>query len=165
MYYRSGPGLAYGAELFDTATGTFTRAGQLSPPGSDLSTAITSKHVYWLVQEDHDSAPLAVRRADLDGANVVDLSPGNGPEALWADGLAASEDAVTVSARTAADPADPSPDKLRQFPTDGTRRQVSCNPGEQAGVATPGGRQVIWVDHTSGTPQLVTRPQTVERRQ
>ncbi|KAA6212251.1 hypothetical protein CP973_22685 [Streptomyces albofaciens JCM 4342] len=155
MYYRTEPGgpLIYGTEVFDTTTGTFTMMGQLSRPTSYRPTAITGKHVYWLVQEERDSRETAVRRADLDGTNVVDLSPGSGPEALQADALAASEEALNVSAQG----------KLWQFSLDGTKHHVSCAAGGQTGVATPGGRQVIWVDSTSGTPQLVTRTRPVER--
>ncbi|MGI5335882.1 hypothetical protein ACQEVS_00040 [Streptomyces sp. CA-181903] len=153
MYYRTEPEapLTYGTEVFDTTTGTFTMMGQLSRPTSYRSTAITSRHVYWLVQEDRDRGETAVRRADLDGTNVVDLSPGTGPDALQADNLAASDEALNVSAQG----------KLWQFSLDGTKQRVSCDPGEQTGVASPGGRQVIWVENTTGTPQLVTRTHPV----
>lgn len=100
-----------------------------------------------------------MRRANLDGTGVVDISPGEGPDALRGTDLFATEDAVTVAAWT--------PDteyrnetlpKLWQFTPDGRREgRVSCNRGEQSHGDSPGGRQVIWTDGTTGSTDLVTR--------
>ncbi|GGP43369.1 M4 family metallopeptidase [Streptomyces abikoensis] len=146
-------------KLLDIATGKVTVLPQIGTPHGLGRTAITSKHVFWLVEDVKDSARTAVRRVGLDGTGVVDISPGQGEDALYGVGLTASEDAVTVTART--------PDsalrndtlsRLWQFSTDGSRKgRVSCDRGEQLGAAAAGGTQVVWIDATTGYPDLVTR--------
>ncbi|MEU1827499.1 M4 family metallopeptidase [Streptomyces abikoensis] len=147
-------------KLLDIATGKVTVLPQIGTPSGLGQTAITSKHVFWLVKDVKDSDRTAVRRVGLDGTRVVDISPGQGEDALYGVGLTASEDAVTVTART--------PDsalrsetlsKLWQFSTDGSRKgRVSCDRGEQLGAAAAGGTRVVWIDATTGYPDLVTRP-------
>ncbi|MFH8346379.1 hypothetical protein [Streptomyces sp. NPDC018045] len=105
------------------------------------------------VQRDQD-VPYA---ADRHGGRRA--GGGTCPDALRASELAATDEAVTVAAST--------PDtvyrnetlsKLWQFSPDGSRRsRVSCNRGEQAWPAMPGGRQVVWLDGTTGYTDLVTR--------
>ncbi|MFF4160118.1 M4 family metallopeptidase [Streptomyces sp. NPDC001678] len=146
-------------KVLDIATGKVTVLPQIGTPYDLGRTAITSKHVFWLVRDAKDSARTAVRRAGLDGTGVVDISPGQGENALYGVGLTASEDAVTVTAGT--------PDtvfrnetlsKLWQLSTDGSRRgRVSCGRGEQLGAAAAAGAQVVWIDATTGYPDLVTR--------
>ncbi|MFD7662755.1 M4 family metallopeptidase [Streptomyces sp. NPDC059788] len=162
---RDDTGRVFGVETLDLKTGKRTRMGQLGTPTRLGPTAITGKHVFWLVPADDDSGRTALRRADLDGTGVTDLSPGEGPDALIGSDLVATDAAVTVAAAT--------PDtvyrnetlsKLWQFPADGGQRgRVSCNRGEQAWPATPGGRQVVWVDGTTGYTDLVTRTRPAGR--
>ncbi|MFI2238291.1 M4 family metallopeptidase [Streptomyces chrestomyceticus] len=162
---RDGPTRTYGVETLDLKTGKHTTMGQLGAPARVGPTAITGKHVFWLVPTDDESGLTALRRAALDGTGVTDLSPGEGPDALRASQLVATDEAVTIAAST--------PDtvyrnetlpKLWQFPADGSRRdRVSCNRGEQAWPAMPGGRQVVWVDGTAGYTDLVTRTRPAGR--
>ncbi|MEV0262428.1 M4 family metallopeptidase [Streptomyces sp. NPDC050617] len=150
---------AFGAEVFDVATGRRTATGRLGAPLDAGRTAINGSYVYWLVHEDPDSGLTALRRADLDGTHVVDLSPGDGPGALRIGDLTATDDAVTVTTpTTAADRGNEATGKLWQFSADGRRKdRVSCDRGEQMWAAAPGGRQVVWIDSTTGTSRLVTR--------
>ncbi|WP_229353674.1 M4 family metallopeptidase [Streptomyces sp. UNOB3_S3] len=146
-------------KVLDIGTGKVTVLPQIGTPRVLGRTAITSKHVFWLVKDVRDSDRTAVRRAGLDGTGVVDISPGQGDGALYGVGLTASEDAVTVTART--------PDtalrnetlsKLWQFSADGSRKgRVSCDRGEQLGAAADTGARVVWIDATTGYPDLVTR--------
>ncbi|OKH99094.1 metalloprotease [Streptomyces sp. CB02923] len=162
---RDGPTRIYGVETLDLKTGKRTQMGQLGTPARIGQTAITGKHVFWLVPTDDDSGRTALRRAGLDGTAVTDLSPGDGPDALRASELVGTDEAVTVTAST--------PDtvyrnetlsKLWQFSADsGQRSRVSCNRGEQAWPAMPGGRQVVWVDGTAGYTDLVTRTRPAGR--
>ncbi|MGW1073046.1 M4 family metallopeptidase [Streptomyces sp. NPDC002537] len=156
--HRGPTGWRWDVEIVDVATGERTRVRQ--PDAPDIRhTAITGTYVYWLADHDWADGPTSVRRANLDGTGLVDLSPGTGKDALRGVGLTASDDAVTVAART--------PDtqvrnetlgKLWQFSPDGSRKgRVSCNRGEQLAPAAAGGRQVVWIDATTGSTDLVTR--------
>ncbi|KPC79718.1 hypothetical protein ADL35_19660, partial [Streptomyces sp. NRRL WC-3753] len=54
--------------------------------------------------------------------------------------------------------------KLWQCSADGKQRgRVSCNRGQQGWPAMPGGRQVVWVDGTTGYTDLVTRTRPAGR--
>ncbi|MBB5120862.1 metalloprotease [Streptomyces eurocidicus] len=160
--YTRPTGFTYAVEVRDIATGATTVMPQLGKPINVGPTAITGKHVYWLADEVEDQGQRAVRRANLDGSGVVDLSKERGPDALYATDLTASDEAVTVTSQVPAVPGGQSGNetlsKLWQFSADGTHRgRVSCNRGEQSAAAAAGGRRVIWVDATTGYGDLVTR--------
>ncbi|WP_087925243.1 M4 family metallopeptidase [Streptomyces albireticuli] len=153
---------SYSVHVRDLATGTTTVMPQLGKPIDMGPTALTSKHVYWLADETDDQGRRALRRANLDGTGVVDLSKEQAPDALYATDLTASEEAVTVTSQVPASPGG-QPDnatlaKLWQFPADGAHRgRVSCNRGEQSAAVAAGGKRVIWIDATTGYGDLVTR--------
>ncbi|MFB6819810.1 M4 family metallopeptidase [Streptomyces sp. NPDC056347] len=149
-----------GVEVFDTTTGKTRLLPQSGTPQALGETAVTRDSVVWLVDENaEDGGRMAVRRANRDGTGLKDISPETGDGALFAYGLTASDEAVTVTAQT--------PDtayrnetlpKLWQLPLDGSRVQrVSCNRGEQSYAAADGGRRVVWIDGTTGWTDLVTR--------
>ncbi|RLV08934.1 peptidase M4 family protein [Streptomyces griseocarneus] len=148
----------YGVEILDLNTGKRTVVQAPSPTFLG-QTAINGSSVYWLVEGKKPNDPTVIRRANLDGSGVKDISPATGPDALHAFDLSATDDALTATAAT--------PDtayrnetlaKLWQFTPDGSwRGRVSCNRGEQMSAATPGGKQVVWVDSTTGHTDLVTR--------
>ncbi len=158
-FHRGNKGWQYDTEVLDTATGKRTTMQQLGTPDTVGRTAITSTYVYWLAGNDPNSGLTAVRRANLDGTGAVDISPGAGKDALQGVTLTASDDAVTVGTRTPdTRPSNETLGKLWQFSPDGSRRsRVSCNRGEQLRPATAGGRQVVWLDATTGYTDLVTR--------
>ncbi|MCC3774111.1 M4 family metallopeptidase [Streptomyces sp. UNOB3_S3] len=149
----------YSVKVFDIASGKTTVMPQLGTPLNVGQTAITSKYVFWTVDEIADQGQRAVRRANLDGTGVIDISKEQGADALYPASLTASEDAVTVWSRT--------PDtqyrnetlpKLWQFSADGSRRaRMSCNRGEQGLPAAVSGTQVVWIDSSAGYADLVTR--------
>ncbi|MFC5720170.1 M4 family metallopeptidase [Streptomyces gamaensis] len=149
-------------EILDLSTGNRTRVQQPASAAGFGPTAISGNSVYWLAPGATWKDPTVVRRANLDGTGVKDLTPAQGPDALRAVGLTASDDALTVSA-VSVQPADSRPRneslaKLWQFTADGSPRgRVSCNRGEQSAAAAAGGRQVVWVDATTGSTDLVTR--------
>ncbi|MFK8909161.1 M4 family metallopeptidase [Streptomyces sp. YS-3] len=158
--YTSGDDYKLGVETYDLATGGTRLVQQLGEPQAIGQTGITGKNVFWLVDENlADQGQLAVRRADLDGTGAVDLQAEAGPGALFPFDLTASDDAVTVNSTP--------PDtqyrnetlpKLWQLSADGTRRErLSCNRGEQLYPSAAGGRQVVWLDGTTGWTDLVTR--------
>ncbi|MEU4208971.1 M4 family metallopeptidase [Streptomyces sp. NPDC026206] len=158
--YPEGDTYRMGVEVLDLRTGQKKLMNQLGTPEGIGATAITGKHVYWIADEVVDEGQTAVRRANLDGTGTADISKEKGADALYAFDLTASDDAVTVSAQL--------PDssyrnetmaKLWQFGTDATpsRARVSCNRGEQVWAAAAGGRQVVWIDGTTGYTDLVTR--------
>ncbi|MFJ6636318.1 M4 family metallopeptidase [Streptomyces sp. NPDC091376] len=149
-----------GVEILDLKTGTKTLTEQLGDPQGLGQTGINSKHVFWLTDENAgDAGEMGVRRADLDGRGAFDISSEAKPRALIAFDLTVSEDAVTVNSQL--------PDtewrnetlpKLWQLTTDGSRQErVSCNRGEQLSPAAVSGRQVVWLDGTTGFTDLVTR--------
>ncbi|MFI0736862.1 M4 family metallopeptidase [Streptomyces sp. NPDC021100] len=145
--------------ILDVASGARTTVKLTDATAEAGPTAITGKHVFWLSTADYETGLTAVRRADLDGGNVVDISPATGKDALRGVLLTASDEAVTVLAQT--------PDtqyrnetlsKLWQFSPDGARKgRVSCNRGEQLGGAADTGTRVVWTDATTGYTDLVTR--------
>ncbi|GAA2721717.1 MULTISPECIES: M4 family metallopeptidase [Streptomyces] len=160
--YRDGDDYRSGVEVLDLASGTRTLMKQLGQPQAVGRTAITGKHVYWLADENVDDGQVAVRRANLDGSGTVDVSPEKGERALYAFDVTASDDAVTVSAQVPDSRArNESLAKLWQFGADATGAtapaRVSCNRGEQIGAAAAGGKQVVWIDGTTGYTDLVTR--------
>ncbi|MGW1199669.1 hypothetical protein ACWD4B_28090 [Streptomyces sp. NPDC002536] len=138
---------------------------QLTPQESVHQTAVTGKYVFWLTRDHWPSDLTAVRRVNLDGSGVIDISPGSGKDALQGTRLSATEGAVTVTARTA-DPQyrNETLSKLWQFSTDGSRRvRVSCNRGEQLSGAADSGTRVVWFDATTGYTDLVTRSRPAGR--
>ncbi|MFE4512957.1 hypothetical protein ACFRMQ_02000 [Kitasatospora sp. NPDC056783] len=160
--YTAATGTHCRIAVLDVTTGRRTEVADTKLP---TPTAITSRYVYWLDIEDDGtgSGPTALRRANLDGSDPVVLSPASGADALLIDGLTASEDAVTVSARTVDGTTGPgAPAKLWQFSPDGAHRErVSCNHGDQLLPAAADARQVVWIDTTTGSNSLVTRTQPV----
>ncbi|WP_373301834.1 M4 family metallopeptidase [Streptomyces netropsis] len=160
-YSRPG-GYLYSVEVLDLASGTTTVMPQLGKPINVGQTGITGKHVFWLADEVTDQGQRAVRRANLDGTGVVDLSKEQGADALHPTGLTTSEEAVTVTSEAASAPGAPYRNemlsKLWQFSADGANRgRVSCNRGEQSAAVSAGGKQLIWIDATTGHGDLVTR--------
>ncbi|MEV0964707.1 M4 family metallopeptidase [Streptomyces sp. NPDC049910] len=164
--YPGKGGFQLGVEVLDLRTGTKTLTGQLGEPQSLGQTGINGEHVFWLTDENlNDTGQTGVRRADLDGRNVFDIAPEAKPRALHGTDLTVSEDAVTVSSQM--------PDtewrnetlpKLWQLTTDGSRLdRVSCNRGEQLSPAAASGRQVVWLDGTTGFTDLVTRTRPAGR--
>lgn len=147
--------------VIDVATGEESVV-QIATPGTSLGpTAFSGRHVYWLLDEIDGNGVTALRRAGLDGSGVTDVSPESGPQALNVSDVTASEEAVTMVARTP-DTAlrNESLAKLWQFTPrgDGLRRgRVSCNRGEQLSAAAAPGSRVVWLDATTGTSHVVTR--------
>ncbi|MFJ2404440.1 M4 family metallopeptidase [Streptomyces xanthochromogenes] len=161
----------YTTRVVDIAAGTDTAVQEAAANASLGPTAVNGTHVYWLTDELDGDGTTALRRAGFDGAGAVDLSPEGGPDALNAYDLTASEDAVTVGARTY-DPEyhNESLAKLWQFSAtaspsdDGARKgRVSCNRGDQLSAAAAAGGQVVWVDATTGVSQVVTRTRPTGR--
>ncbi|QCX80913.1 Bacillolysin precursor [Streptomyces sp. YIM 121038] len=156
---------AYTTRLIDVATGENKVVEQVPGSTSLGPTAVTGTHVFWLRDAVRGEGTTSLRRADIDGSHIVDLSPESAPGALNAYDLTASDQAVTVGARL--------PDttwrnetlaKLWQFAASGdpkdpaTRKgRVSCNRGEQLSAAAGPGGQVVWIDATTGISQVVTR--------
>ncbi|WP_116213880.1 M4 family metallopeptidase [Streptomyces olivoreticuli] len=159
-----GGGFRSTTEVLDLKTGKKTVMGQVDTPSAIGQTGINGKHVFWLAY-DFDAqgkGSSSVRRANLDGTGVTDLSKETGAQAYFPLDLTASESAVTVTSlppeSAVQNEALP---KLFQFATDGstdpTRARVSCNRGEQSSAAAAGGKQVVWLDGTTGYADLVTR--------
>ncbi|WP_414495382.1 M4 family metallopeptidase [Streptomyces sp. CRN 30] len=161
--------------VVDVATGENTEI-QSAPDATGLGpTAVNGTYVFWLVDEDDGAGTTALRRAALDGSEVVDLSPEAGPDGLNARDVTVSEDTVTVVAHlpgtgTGTDLTNEATTKLHQFAAGGspedpaTRKgRVSCNRGEQASAAAVAGSQVVWLDSTTGTTDLVTRTRPTGR--
>ncbi|MEU8893856.1 M4 family metallopeptidase [Streptomyces sp. NPDC048442] len=151
--------------VVDVATGA-VKVIQTYPDSTRIGpTAINGTHVFWLLDEGTAEGKTALRRANLDGSGVVDLSPQTGPDALNAYDLTVSEDTVTVGSYLPdTEIRNESTAKLHQFAANGdpqapaTRKgRVSCNRGEQATAAAVAGSQVVWLDATTGTPDVVTR--------
>ncbi|MFI0742847.1 hypothetical protein ACH4PU_32930 [Streptomyces sp. NPDC021100] len=154
--YTGSTGTLCRITVLDVTTGRRTVVADAKLPAP---TAITSRYVYWLETEDPGSGPGALHRVNLDGSDPVVVSPASGEDALRIDGLTASDDAVTVAARSADGTAAPeTPVRLWQFSPDGSRRErVSCDGGDQVSPASAGARQVVWIDTTGGSTDLVTR--------
>ncbi|GHC48169.1 M4 family metallopeptidase [Streptomyces cinnamoneus] len=164
--YLEGDTYRTGVEVLDLGSGQKKLMTQLGAPEGIGATAVTGKHVYWLADEVVDDGQVAVRRANLDGTGTTDISKEKGDGALFASSLTASDEAVTVTAQL--------PDtayrnettaKLWQFGTDAApaRVRVSCNRGEQDSAAAAGGKQVVWIDGTTGYTDLVTRTRPAGR--
>ncbi|MGW1074279.1 M4 family metallopeptidase [Streptomyces sp. NPDC002537] len=159
-----GDGFRSTTEVLDLKTGKRTSMGQVDTPSAIGQTGINGKNVFWLAYDfdAQGTGSSSVRRANLDGTGVTDLSKETGAQALFPMDLTASESAVTVTAlppeTTVGNAALP---KLFQFAADGstdpTRARVSCNRGEQSSAAAVGGKQVVWLDGTTGYADLVTR--------
>ncbi|MEU2854489.1 M4 family metallopeptidase [Streptomyces syringium] len=158
--YAEGDTYKAGTEVLDLGSGTRTLMAQIGNPEAIGQTGVNGSHVFWLADEVGDDAgQMAVRRANLDGTGDVDLSKEKGADALFPYDLTASQEAVTVTAQQ--------PDstyrnetmpKLWQFQADGSGKgRVSCNRGEQSSAAAVAGKQVVWLDGTTGTSDLVTR--------
>jgi bacillolysin len=153
-----------GVETYDIATGKTTlMPGDPKTAVGIGQTAVNGNGVYWLRDENlSDNGLTAVERAGLDGSQPTALLPESGPRALYAYSLTASDDAVTVF------DAPPAPDwdnatlpKLYQVPATGdgssAPQRVSCSRGEQLYPAADTGRQVVWLDGTTTSTNLVTR--------
>ncbi|MEU8890756.1 M4 family metallopeptidase [Streptomyces sp. NPDC048442] len=153
-------------EVLDASTGKTNVLPQKAVVNSLGQTGISRTHVSWLVDEIEDAGQMAVRRANLDGSKLYDLSPEAGAKALFALDLTASEEAVTVGALL--------PDsvyrnetlpKLWQFDAAGTREgeRVSCNRGDQSFAAADTGKRVVWIDGTTSNTDLVVRDRAAGR--
>ncbi|MBZ4320254.1 M4 family metallopeptidase [Streptomyces sp. SCA2-4] len=145
--------------IIDVASGTRTAVKPADVQPTVNATAITGKHVFWLSMAEYGTGLTAVRRADLDGGNIVDISPAAGKDALAGVLLTATDEAVTVLAQTPdTEYRNETLSKLWQFSPDGARKgRVSCNRGEQLGGAADTGTRVVWNDATTGYTDLVTR--------
>ncbi|MFF0743913.1 M4 family metallopeptidase [Streptomyces sp. NPDC004111] len=152
-------------EVLDTKTKKTNLMPQKAVVDSIGQTGISGTHVSWLVDE-VAYGPMAVRRANLDGTKMLDLSPESGDKALYAFDLTASEEAVTVNSQL--------PDtqyrnetlpKLWQFAASGTREgeRVSCNRGDQSYAAADTGTRVVWIDGTTSNTDLVVRDRAAGR--
>ncbi|MFB9521663.1 M4 family metallopeptidase [Streptomyces cremeus] len=154
-------------ELLDTRTGRTSILPQTGTVESLGQTGLSTTHVSWLVDENAtDGGRTAVRRANLDGTKLIDLSPEAGDKGLFATDLTASEEAVTVTAAL--------PDtqyrnetlpKLWQFDAAGVRagERVSCNRGDQSYASADTGRRVVWIDGTTSNTDLVVRDRPAGR--
>lgn len=149
-----------GVEILDLASGKSVMAEQLDEPVSLGHTGVNGKNVFWLADTDEaDDGQMTIMSTLLDGTGPFAVSDEHKPGALIASDLTVSQDALTVVGQT--------PDtryrnetlpKLWQLPTDGSRRErVSCNRGEQGYPAAGAGRQVAWLDATTGSTDLVVR--------
>ncbi len=158
--YSQGGTYRLGVEVVDLATGKAVLTEQLDEPVSLGQTGINGKNVFWLADSDEsDGGLMSVVSSGLDGRGTFIVSSEQKPGAFMASDLTVSQDALTLVART--------PDtryrneslpKLWQLTTDGSRRErVSCNRGEQSYPAAGAGRQVAWLDATTGSTDLVVR--------
>ncbi|MFI9719277.1 M4 family metallopeptidase [Streptomyces sp. NPDC052396] len=157
--YPEGDSYRYGTEVLDLKTGTRTLMTQLGTPAEIGQTGINHQNVFWLVRDGQGQGQTVVRRAGLDGKEPVDFARGKGAEAGYAFDLTVSESAVTVNSQVPAeDYRNETMAKLWQFGTDGTvKGRMSCNRGEQLSGSAVSGRQVVWLDGTTGWTDLVTR--------
>ncbi|GAA2654486.1 hypothetical protein GCM10010425_81050 [Streptomyces spororaveus] len=149
-----------GVEVVDLSTGKAVMTEQLDEPTGLGQTGINGKNVFWLADTDEsDGGLMSVISSGLDGRGTFIVSSEHKPGAFIASDLTVSQDALTLVAQT--------PDtryrneslpKLWQLTTDGSRRErVSCNRGEQSYPAAGAGRQVTWLDATTGSTDLVVR--------
>ncbi|MEV6683615.1 M4 family peptidase, partial [Streptomyces erythrochromogenes] len=149
-----------GVEVVDLATGKAVMTEQLDEPVSLGQTGINGKNVFWLADTDEsDGGLVSVLRSGLDGRGAYIVSSEYKPGALRAIDLTVSQDTLTLVAQTPdAQYRNESLPKLWQLTTDGSRRErVSCNRGEQNNPAAGAGRQVAWLDATTGSTDLVVR--------
>ncbi|MFE2476118.1 M4 family metallopeptidase [Streptomyces sp. NPDC059389] len=158
--YPEGGTYRLGVEVVDLATGKAVMTQQLDEPVGLGQTGINGKNVFWLADRDErDAGQTSVLSAGLDGRGAYLVSDEHKPGAVIATDLTVSQEALTLVAET--------PDtlyrneslpKLWQLTTDGSRRErVSCNRGEQSHPAAGAGRQVAWLDATTGSTDLVVR--------
>ncbi|MFI1395022.1 M4 family metallopeptidase [Streptomyces sp. NPDC020681] len=164
--YPEGQEYKLGVEVHDLKTGKAALAQQLGDPQVLGQAGINATHAFWLVDENlNDEGQMAVRRSGLDGTGTVDISPESKPTALLPFDLTVSDEAVTVnSALPDTVLRNESLPKLWQIAADGSRQErVSCNRGEQISPAAVSGRQVIWIDGTTGWTDLVTRDRPAGR--
>ncbi|MFJ5553331.1 M4 family metallopeptidase [Streptomyces sp. NPDC093225] len=158
--YPQGGTYRLGVEVVDLVTGKAVMAENLEEPQGLGQTGINGEKVFWLSDaDDNDSGQLTIMSAALDGTHAAAVSSEHKPGALIATDLTVSQEALTVVGLT--------PDtryrneslpKLWQLTTDGSRRErVSCNRGEQSYPAAGAGRQVVWLDATTGSTDLVVR--------
>ncbi|WP_424216903.1 M4 family metallopeptidase (plasmid) [Streptomyces sp. BI20] len=134
------------------------------------SPVVTKKHVYWLVDDIPDDNRMALRRANVDGTGLVDLIDEQDPAAhFWS--LDATDEAVNlVRWQPATGPQDGPRwsnerlPKIVQVDANGKNLvRLSCNRGEQLGVAADTGRRAVWLDGTTGHTDLVTRARPAGR--
>ncbi|MFH8419860.1 M4 family metallopeptidase [Streptomyces sp. NPDC018038] len=158
--YPQGGSYRLGVEVVDLATGKGVMTQQLDEPVSLGQTGINGSKVFWLADTDEsDDGRLTIMSSALDGTDARAVSDEHKPGALIASDLTVSQDAVTVVGETPGTQyRNESLPKLWQLPTDGSRRErVSCNRGEQSYPAAGAGRQVVWLDATTGSTDLVVR--------
>ncbi|MFJ9574918.1 M4 family metallopeptidase [Streptomyces sp. NPDC101191] len=158
--YPQGGSYRLGVEVVDLATGTAVMAEQLDEPVSLGQTGVNGTNVFWLADTDEsDGGLMSVVSSGLDGRGAHIVSSERKPGAFIASDLTVSQEALTLVARTPdARYRNESLPKLWQLATDGSRRErVSCNRGEQSYPAAGAGRQVAWLDATTGSTDLVTR--------
>jgi hypothetical protein len=156
-----------GVEVYDLATGRAKRLDPTSTPYSISAPTLTSKHVFWVTDENgFDDNHTAARRTNLNGKGMTDIvKEVPGDEGLWAMDLTASDTTVTLTTvivdtvyRNETSP------KLQQFTTDGKPLgRVSCNRGMQWLAAADTGSRVVWVDGTTSSTDLVTRERPAGR--
>ncbi|WP_392892827.1 M4 family metallopeptidase [Streptomyces sp. LN699] len=149
-----------GVEILDLASGRTTQAEQLDEAVSLGQTGVNGNNVFWLSDTNEgDNGQMTILRSALDGTGTVMVSSEHKPGALIASDLTVSEEALTVVARTPdTQYRNESLPKLWQLTTDGSRQdRVSCNRGEQSYPAAGAGRQVAWIDATTGSTDLVVR--------
>ncbi|WEH36486.1 M4 family metallopeptidase [Streptomyces sp. AM 4-1-1] len=158
--------------VIDVATGVKTVVQQAPDETTLGPTAINGTRVFWLLEDwSGENDTIVLRSAALDGSGVVDLTPATGPDALYGRSVTASETAVTVGAYVPDDEIrNESLPKLYQFDANGSvdepgtsKGRVSCNRGTQTWGAAVDGSQVVWLDSTTGTTNLVTRTRPTGR--
>ncbi|MCQ0022307.1 M4 family metallopeptidase [Streptomyces somaliensis DSM 40738] len=157
--------------VVDVATGESTVVQEYPHTARLGPTAVNGTHVFWLVDEDSTDGATALRRATLAGSEAVDLLPGRGPDARYAYDLTVSEDSATVLSYLPDAPlGNGTSPKLHQFEAAGIpgapgtyKGRVSCNRGAQTHPAAVGSGQVVWLDSTTGTTDVVTRPRPAGR--
>ncbi|GGX92380.1 hypothetical protein GCM10010358_52860 [Streptomyces minutiscleroticus] len=157
--------------VVDVVTGESTVIQEYPDTTGLGPTAINGTHVFWLLDEDPADGATALRRAALDGSEAADLLPEYGPDARYAYDLTVSEDSATILSRLPDAPlSNEAGPKLHQFAAAGTpgapgtyRGRVSCNRGAQTHPAAVGSSQVVWLDSTTGTTDVVTRTRPTGR--
>ncbi|MER7763718.1 M4 family metallopeptidase [Streptomyces sp. NPDC097619] len=134
------------------------------------SPVVTGQHVYWLVDDIPDDNRMLLRRADLDGTRVTDLIGEQDPSAhFW--NLDATDSVVSLQywkpdfgPQTGPAWSNDKLPKVVQTDADGRNLQrISCNRGEQLGLAADTGRRTVWLDGTTGHTDLVTRARPAGR--
>ncbi|MEV6103893.1 M4 family metallopeptidase [Streptomyces sp. NPDC051940] len=152
-----------GVETYDTATGVKTlMPGDGATAKAIGQTTISDDGVFWLRDENvADGGKTSLERAATDGSNPVTLLPETSDDPVYGFELTSSDDAVTITSVPAATWwANATLPKLFQIAPDGKGGpvRVSCNRGDQVYPAADDGRRVLWIDGTTGSTDLVTRP-------